>query len=57
MVDRGWGPLINRHLGLAARSTGLILGSIRNVAVAAMAQILADELGPNGVTVTVAHPA
>ena len=55
MVDRGWGRIINIS-GLAARGTGSTIGSMRNVAVAAMAKNLADELGPKGVNVTVVHP-
>ncbi|HEY2637542.1 MAG TPA: SDR family NAD(P)-dependent oxidoreductase, partial [Solirubrobacteraceae bacterium] len=34
MVERGWGRIVNVS-GLAARSTGSITGSVRNVAVAA----------------------
>ena len=41
---------------MAARNTGSTIGSMRNVAVVAMAKNLADELGPNGITVTVVHP-
>jgi NAD(P)-dependent dehydrogenase (short-subunit alcohol dehydrogenase family) len=55
MVERGWGRVINIG-GLAARQSGSIAGSIRNVAVAAMTKNLADELGPSGVNVTVVHP-
>jgi NAD(P)-dependent dehydrogenase (short-subunit alcohol dehydrogenase family) len=55
MADRGWGRIVNIS-GLAARSTGSIVGSVRNVAVAAMTKNLADELGPHGVNVTVVHP-
>lgn len=55
MVERGWGRIINVS-GLAARTTGSTIGSIRNVAVAAMTKNLADELGPSGVNVTVVHP-
>jgi NAD(P)-dependent dehydrogenase (short-subunit alcohol dehydrogenase family) len=55
MVERGWGRIINVS-GLAARQTGSITGSIRNVAVAAMTKNLAEELGPKGVNVTVVHP-
>jgi NAD(P)-dependent dehydrogenase (short-subunit alcohol dehydrogenase family) len=36
--------------------SGSILGSIRNVSVAALSKNLADELSPHGVTVTVVHP-
>jgi NAD(P)-dependent dehydrogenase (short-subunit alcohol dehydrogenase family) len=55
MVARGWGRIINIS-GLAARQTGTVVGSVRNVAVAAMSKNLADELGPQGVNVTVVHP-
>ncbi|MEV4173687.1 SDR family oxidoreductase [Nonomuraea sp. NPDC049709] len=55
MAERGWGRVINIG-GLAARQSGSITGSIRNVAVAAMTKNLADELGPSGVNVTVVHP-
>jgi NAD(P)-dependent dehydrogenase (short-subunit alcohol dehydrogenase family) len=55
MVAGGWGRIINIS-GLAARQTGSIIGSIRNVAVAALTKNLADELGPKGVNVTVVHP-
>lgn len=55
MVAAGWGRIISIS-GLAARSTGSTIGSIRNVAVAAMTKNLADELGPSGVNVTVIHP-
>ncbi len=33
-----------------------MVGSVRNVAVAAMTKNLADELGPAGINVTVVHP-
>ena len=55
MVAEGWGRIINVS-GLAARQSGSILGSIRNVSVAAMTKNLADELGPHGINVTVVHP-
>jgi NAD(P)-dependent dehydrogenase (short-subunit alcohol dehydrogenase family) len=55
MVERGWGRIVNIS-GLAARSTGSVVGSVRNVAVAAMSKNLADELGPRGVHVVVVHP-
>ena len=55
MQAQGWGRIINIS-GLAARQTGNIIGSIRNVAVAAMTKNLADELGPFGINVTVVHP-
>ena len=56
MAARGWGRIINVS-GLAARQTGSVFGSIRNVAVAAMTKNLADELGPAGINATVVHPA
>lgn len=55
LVAGGWGRIINIS-GLAARQTGTIPGSVRNVAVAALTKGLADELGPRGVNVTVVHP-
>jgi NAD(P)-dependent dehydrogenase (short-subunit alcohol dehydrogenase family) len=55
MAERGWGRIINIS-GLAARQTGSIVGTVRNVAVAAMTKNLADELGGQGVNVTVVHP-
>jgi NAD(P)-dependent dehydrogenase (short-subunit alcohol dehydrogenase family) len=55
MVERGWGRIINIS-GMAARQTGSVTGSIRNVAVAAMTKNLAEELGPKGINVTVVHP-
>lgn len=55
MRARGWGRIINVS-GLAARQTGNTVGSIRNVAVAALTKNMADELGPAGIHVTVVHP-
>ncbi|MGZ6038924.1 MAG: SDR family oxidoreductase, partial [Phenylobacterium sp.] len=55
MIAGGWGRIINVS-GLAARQTGSIIGSVRNVAVAALTKNLADELGPQGINVTVVHP-
>ena len=55
MIERGWGRIINIS-GLAARSTGSTIGSIRNVGVAALTANLADELGAHGINVTVVHP-
>jgi len=55
MVAAGWGRIVNVS-GLNARTSGSLVGSVRNVAVAAMTKNLADELGPAGVTVTVVHP-
>jgi len=56
MINQRWGRIISIS-GLAARSTGSTIGSIRNVAVVAMSKNLADELGPKGINVTVVHPS
>jgi NAD(P)-dependent dehydrogenase (short-subunit alcohol dehydrogenase family) len=55
MRSGGWGRIVNIS-GLAARRTGAITGSVRNVAVAALTKNLADELGRDGINVTVVHP-
>jgi NAD(P)-dependent dehydrogenase (short-subunit alcohol dehydrogenase family) len=55
MRENGWGRIINVS-GLAARSTGAITGTVRNVAVAALTKNLADELGRDGINVNVVHP-
>jgi len=55
MIEQGWGRIINVS-GLAARQSGAIVGSVRNVSVAAMTKNLADELGGHGINVTVVHP-
>jgi NAD(P)-dependent dehydrogenase (short-subunit alcohol dehydrogenase family) len=55
MAAGGWGRIVNVS-GLAARQTGSVVGSVRNVAVAAITKNLADELGPSGINVTVVHP-
>ena len=55
MRAAGWGRIINVS-GLAARSSGAITGTVRNVAVSAVTKNLADELGHHGVNVTVVHP-
>ena len=55
MQASGWGRIVNIS-GMAARQTGTILGSVRNVAVVAMSKNLADELGPHGINVNTVHP-
>ena len=55
MTESGWGRIINVS-GLAARRSGSVVGSVRNVALAAMTKNLADEYGRDGVNVTVVHP-
>jgi NAD(P)-dependent dehydrogenase (short-subunit alcohol dehydrogenase family) len=55
MRAQGWGRIINIS-GLGARISRSIVGSMRNVSVAAMTKNLADVLGPDGINVTVVHP-
>jgi NAD(P)-dependent dehydrogenase (short-subunit alcohol dehydrogenase family) len=50
-----WGRIVSIS-GLAARQTGNTVGSMRNIAVAALTKNLADELGPHGINVTAVHP-
>lgn len=51
----GGGRVVNVS-GMNARSTGTVTGSVRNIAVVAITKNLADELGPQGVTVSCVHP-
>jgi NAD(P)-dependent dehydrogenase (short-subunit alcohol dehydrogenase family) len=55
MIRQGWGRIVNIG-GLAARSSGSPITSMRNVAVVALTKNLADELGPHGINVTAVHP-
>jgi NAD(P)-dependent dehydrogenase (short-subunit alcohol dehydrogenase family) len=55
MAAAGWGRIISVS-GLAALSTGSVIGSVRNVAVSAMTKNLADVLGPMGINVNAVHP-
>ena len=55
MIANDWGRIINIS-GLAARQTGSLIGSVRNVAVSAMSKNLADELAPHGINVVTVHP-
>jgi NAD(P)-dependent dehydrogenase (short-subunit alcohol dehydrogenase family) len=55
MRASGWGRIVNVS-GLAARSSGSITGTVRNAAVSALTKNLADELGRDGINVTVVHP-
>jgi NAD(P)-dependent dehydrogenase (short-subunit alcohol dehydrogenase family) len=55
MAQGGWGRIVNIS-GLAARQSGSIVGTVRNVAVSALTKNLADELGGQGINVTVVHP-
>ncbi len=55
MKEKGWGRIINIS-GLNARSSGNLIGSIRNISVSSLTKNLADNLGPHGINVTVIHP-
>lgn len=55
MIQGGWGRIVNVS-GLAARRTGSVVGSVRNVAVSALTVNLANELAPHGIGVNVVHP-
>lgn len=55
MIENGWGRVINIS-GRNALVTGSLTGSVRNVGVAAVSGTLADELGPQGITVNTVHP-
>ena len=55
MIKQKAGRIINVS-GLAARQTGTIIGSMRNVSVAALTKNLADELGSSGISVVCVHP-
>ena len=55
MAAQGGGRIVNVS-GLAARSTGSIIGTIRNISVAALTKNLADELAPKGVSAVCVHP-
>jgi NAD(P)-dependent dehydrogenase (short-subunit alcohol dehydrogenase family) len=55
MIAQQWGRIINVS-GLSARQSGSVIGSIRNIGVAALSKNLADELGPHGINVTTVSP-
>jgi NAD(P)-dependent dehydrogenase (short-subunit alcohol dehydrogenase family) len=55
MIRQKSGRIINVS-GLAARQTGTIIGSMRNVSVSALTKNLADELSPHGVSAVCVHP-
>jgi NAD(P)-dependent dehydrogenase (short-subunit alcohol dehydrogenase family) len=55
MIEQGWGRIVNVS-GLGARSAGSVTQTIRNVGVSALTKNLADELGPQGINVSVVHP-
>jgi NAD(P)-dependent dehydrogenase (short-subunit alcohol dehydrogenase family) len=55
MIRQGWGRIVNVG-GLAARSAGSTITSMRNVSIVALTKNLAEELGPHGINVTCVHP-
>ena len=55
MARQGGGRIVNIS-GLAARSTGSTIGSIRNISVAALTKTLAEELAPKHISVVCVHP-
>jgi len=55
MIAGGWGRIINVS-GLGARRSGSVAQTVRNISVSAITKNLADELGPQGVNVSVVHP-
>ena len=56
MAGNGGGRIINVS-GISARHTGTTVHSMRNVALVAMTKSLSDELGPQGISLVVVHPA
>jgi NAD(P)-dependent dehydrogenase (short-subunit alcohol dehydrogenase family) len=55
MIAGGWGRIVNIS-GLGARKSGSVAQTVRNISVSAITKNLADELGPQGINVTVVHP-
>ena len=55
MRAAGWGRIVNIS-GLAARQSGSTVGSMRNVAVAALTKNLADALAREGIRVNGVAP-
>jgi NAD(P)-dependent dehydrogenase (short-subunit alcohol dehydrogenase family) len=55
MARQGGGRIINIR-GLASRTTGSTIGSIRNISVAALTKTLAEELAPKRISVVCVHP-
>lgn len=54
MQQRSWGRIINIG-GLSGRRSGVISG-LRNAAAVHLTKVLADQLGPHGITVNLVHP-
>jgi NAD(P)-dependent dehydrogenase (short-subunit alcohol dehydrogenase family) len=57
IMARGGGGRIVNVSGISARHTGATVHSMRNVAIVSMTKNLSDELGPQGISVVVVHPA
>ena len=55
MKRQGGGRIVNISGG-AARTTGSITGSVRNVGVVALTKNMAEELAPHGITAVCVHP-
>jgi NAD(P)-dependent dehydrogenase (short-subunit alcohol dehydrogenase family) len=56
MARQGGGRIVNLS-GISARHTGTTVHSMRNVSLVAMTKSLSDELGPEGISLVVVHPA
>lgn len=54
MQRQQWGRIINIG-GLSGRRTGVLSG-LRNAAIVHLTKTLADQLGPDGITVNLIHP-
>ncbi|MBJ22710.1 MAG: SDR family oxidoreductase [bacterium] len=55
MVEQGWGRIIQIS-GLATRMAAGVSGGMRNAAVTNLSVVLANELGPHGITVNTLQP-
>jgi NAD(P)-dependent dehydrogenase (short-subunit alcohol dehydrogenase family) len=55
MARNSGGRIVNIS-GLAARQTGTIIGSMRNVSVASLTKTMAEELSPQNIAVVCVHP-
>ncbi len=55
MIEQGWGRIIQIS-GLATRMAIGVSGGMRNAAVTNLGVVLANELGPHGITVNTIQP-